>query len=99
MHENEDNGDGRHLSTHSEEDPLQHLAVVVGVLLGVKPEDVVLVVVLREVKDNRGGLKYAKVTTGVVDERRDAAVWVQLDEPWFLENGRSVYVRGLKRLR
>jgi hypothetical protein len=47
---------------------------------------VVFIVVLREVEKNRGGLEYFKVTTRVVNERRDTAVRVQLDEPWFLED-------------
>ena len=86
MHENEDRNISQYLSTHSEEDPLQHLAIVVRVLLGIKPEDVLLVVMLREIQEDRGGFEHVEVASGVVDDRGDAAVRIQLDEPRFLED-------------
>ena len=70
--------------TYSEEDPLQHLAVAVGILLLVERELVVLVVVLLEVEQDRGGLEDGEVVARAVNERRDAAVGVQLDEPRLL---------------
>lgn len=70
--------------THSEEDPLEHLAVVVGLRLRIKPELVVLVIVLPQVQVDRSRLEDIKVVPRAVNERRDTAVRVQLDEPGLL---------------
>lgn len=70
--------------THSEEDPLKHLAVVVGVRLRVKPELVVLVIMLPQVQVDRRRLEDIEVVPRAVNEGRDTAIRVQLDEPGLL---------------
>ena len=71
-------------NTHSEEDPLKHLAVVVGVRLRVKPELVVLVIMLPQVQVDRRRLEDIEVVPRAVNEGRDTAIRVQLDEPGLL---------------
>lgn len=68
--------------THGEEDPLEQLAVMVGVRVPVERELVLLVVVLLEVKQDRCRFENGEVVARAVDEGRDPAVRVQLDEPW-----------------
>lgn len=70
--------------TYGEEDPLQHLAVVVRVAVPVEREEVVFVVVLLQVEHDRCGLEYDEVVARAVDKCRDASVRVQLEEPRFL---------------
>jgi len=71
--------------TNTKEDPLKHFAVVVGVLRRVKPEDMILVVVLCQVKQDRGSLKDSEIATGMVDNSRNATIRVQLDKPRLLK--------------
>ena len=70
--------------TNCEEDPLQHLAVLVRARLRVERELELGVVVLLEVEQDRGGLEDGEVVAVAVDEDGDAAVRVHLDEPWLL---------------
>lgn len=67
--------------SHSEEDPLQHLTVVVWVIHRIEPEFIVLVVVLSQVQQYRGTLKDIEIVARAISYRRDAAIWVQLDKP------------------
>ena len=69
---------------HDEEDPLKHLAVIVGVRVLVERELVLLVVVLVQIEQDRGRLKHHKVIARAVNECRDAPVGVELDEPRLL---------------
>jgi hypothetical protein len=55
-----------------EEDPLEHLAVVVRLGRGVERELALLVVVLAEVEEDRGGLEDVEVAAVRVDDRRAA---------------------------
>lgn len=59
-----------------EEDPLQHLAVVIRLLLYIKRELLLLVVVLRKVQQDRSRLKDIEVVARAVRDRRDTAVRV-----------------------
>lgn len=84
-------GAGRTLALHRpdaavrEEDPLQHLAPLVRVRAVRGPVELAVgVVVLREVEQDRGGLEDGEVPAGVVDERGDAPVWVDGEEPRLL---------------
>ena len=70
--------------SHREEDPLKHLAPVIGVGLLVKRELVLLVIVVLKVEQNRRGLEHREVVAAAVDDDWDTAVWVQLDEPRLL---------------
>lgn len=70
--------------THSKEQPLEHLAVLLRLTLGRERDLVFSVIVLGEVQQDRGRLKDGEVVAGLVDEDGDAAVGVELDEPRFL---------------
>lgn len=71
-------------ATHREEDPLQHLAVLVRPGLWVKSELELCVIVLLEVEKDRCGLEDRKVPTVGVDGYWNTDVWVEPDEPWLL---------------
>lgn len=71
-------------ATHREEDPLQHLAVLVRHGLWVKSELELCVIVLLEVEKDYRGLEDREVPTVGVDGYWDTAVWVEPDEPWLL---------------
>jgi len=73
------------MPTHSKEDPLKHFAIVIGIRRWVKPEDMVLVVVLCKVEKDRGGLEDSEIATGMIDDSWDATVGVQFDKPRFLQ--------------
>lgn len=73
-----------------EEDPLQHLTVMLGLLQRVEPQLVILVIMLGQVEQDSGRFEDAEpVGTGggfacPVDEDRNTAVGVQgVDEPLF----------------
>jgi len=71
--------------THSEEDPLKHFAIVIGIRRWVKPEDMVLVVMLRQIEQDRCSLENSEIATGMVDDSWDTAIRVQFDKPRFLQ--------------
>jgi hypothetical protein len=71
-------------STYCKENPLQELAEVVRLRLGIKDELVISIVVLFKVQENRGGFEYSKVIAGSVDQGRYASIRIQVDEPRFL---------------
>lgn len=68
--------------TYCKEDPLEHLAIIVRAIL--EAELIVLVVSLLEVQQDRRRLKHREIVVGSIDNHRDTAVRVQLDEPGFL---------------
>ena len=70
--------------TYCEEDPLQHLAVLVRARPRVERELELGVVVLLEVEKDRGGLEDGEVVAVAVDEDGDATVRVHPDKPWLL---------------
>ena len=70
--------------TYSKEDPLQLLAVVVGLGGGIEGELFLLVIVLFQVQQNRCGLKDVEVVATSVYKDRDTAIGVELDEPRLL---------------
>ena len=77
--------------THSEEDPLKHLAVVSRLFRHVKPEFVFAVIVLREIKhdgsclEDRESLRSGCGRSVPVNQDGDFAVGVQgVDVPWLL---------------
>jgi len=73
-------------ATVGKEDPLQRLAIVIGLGDGVETEFVVVVVMLLKVQQDGGSLEDNKVVAVGVNEHWDATVRVQLDEPRLLLN-------------
>lgn len=69
---------------YTEEQPLDHLAVILWVRFGVKTEDSVFVIVVREVHEDSGGLEHAEVFFALVDEDRNPSIGIHGQEPWFL---------------
>lgn len=72
------------MRTYSEEQPLEHLAVVVGVRGRVEPVCIVLVIMLGKIQEDGRGLKDSKVSAAVVNKSGDATIRVQFNEPRFL---------------
>jgi hypothetical protein len=58
-------------------------------LLGIKPKDVCLVVMLSEVQQNGSRLKDNEVVPRMVNQNGDPSIGVQLDEPIFLKDRRA----------
>lgn len=69
---------------YSKEHPLQRLAVIVGLGVRLEYKFVLLVVVLRKVKNNCSSLEHDKIVAASVDEDGNPAIRIQLDEPRFL---------------
>jgi hypothetical protein len=63
---------------------LDHLAVILWVRRGIKTEDSVLVIVVREVQKDSGGLEHAEVFFALVNEDRNPSIGIHGQEPWFL---------------
>lgn len=69
---------------HPKENPLQHLAVVIWLALAVEPENMVLIIMLREVEQDRSGFEHDEVVSGVVNDNGKSPVWIELDKPGLL---------------
>jgi len=75
---------GKYDVAYSKEYPLDHLAVILRVRHRVKTEDSVLVIVVREVQKDSGGLEHIEVFFALVDEDRNPPIGIHGQEPWFL---------------
>lgn len=62
--------------TYSKEYPLQHLAIVLGILCGVEPKFVFWVILLLEVQQNGGTLKDDKRVAIRIYKGRDSTIGV-----------------------
>lgn len=73
-------------STHSEEYPLQHFAIVIWTPVAIKGELQLRVVVLLQIEEDGGGLEDGEIVSLAVDKHGYPAIWVELDEPGLLLN-------------
>lgn len=80
-------------NTYSEEDPLQHLALLIAATL--KLELPFLIVLLYEVQqdcrtlEDGESIRLGSSGIGTVNEHRDSSVWVHCNEPWLFLDVRS----------
>lgn len=71
---------------------------MVWLFLGIEPEYVALVVVLGKIEQDSGSFEDCKVVTGVVDYGWNSSIWVQLDEPWFLQPRQFLNADSINRI-
>lgn len=72
------------LKAYGKENPLKHLAIIIWVGDWVKPELVLLVVMLSEIEKDSSSLEDCEVVTGVVNYCGNPSIRVDFDEPRFL---------------
>ena len=68
-------------TTHGEEHPLQHLAIIVRLAIRIEDERFSRVVVLLEIEQDGRRLEHREVVATAIDEDGDAPVGIEFDEP------------------